>query len=51
MEQVFGRHVATDKFVSGAYKSEYADTQDLQKVMQKVRGFGSDESKARSWME
>ena len=36
MEEVFGRHVATDKFVSGAYKSEYADTEDLQKVMQRV---------------
>ncbi|XP_043196693.1 methylmalonyl-CoA mutase, mitochondrial-like isoform X1 [Amphibalanus amphitrite] len=45
MEEVFGRHVATDKFVSGAYKSEYADTEGLQKVMQKVEEFAEEEGR------
>ncbi|XP_037089814.1 methylmalonyl-CoA mutase, mitochondrial-like [Pollicipes pollicipes] len=45
MEEVFGRHVATDKFVSGAYKSEYADTEDLQRVMQKVAEFAEEEGR------
>lgn len=34
--QAFGRHIATDRLVSGAYKTEYGDQQDLEAVTAKV---------------
>jgi len=36
METVFGRHVATGRLVSGAYKTEYGDTDELANVAQRV---------------
>ena len=36
MEDVFSRHVATDRMVSGAYKTEYGADQELQACMEKV---------------
>lgn len=34
--QVFGRHVAHDTMISGAYKSEYADQKQFEIVAKKV---------------
>jgi len=39
MEKVFGRHVATGSLVSGAYKSEYGDQDELARVEQRVKEF------------
>lgn len=39
MEQVFGRHKAVDRMVSGAYKSEFADGAELTKVMNKIKEY------------
>jgi len=36
MEKVFGRHVATGRLVSGAYKTEYGDTDEIAKVISRV---------------
>lgn len=36
MEQVFGRHVASDSLVSGAYKSEYGNQSELDAVAARV---------------
>lgn len=36
MEKVFGRHVAHDTMISGAYKSEYVDQKELEIVNKKV---------------
>ena len=36
MENVFGRHVAKDRLVSGAYKSEYVDKTEIDLVTKKV---------------
>lgn len=36
METVFGRYVASDRMVSGAYKSEYGDADDMSSVMAKI---------------
>ena len=35
--QAFGRHVASDRMVSGAYKTEYGHEQELQKVADKIQ--------------
>lgn len=35
--QVFGRHTASDRLVSGAYKTEYGDQDELDAVSDKVR--------------
>ena len=35
--QVFGRHVATSRLVSGAYKTEYGDTSEIDNVMKRVQ--------------
>jgi len=45
MEKVFGRHVATDRLVSGAYSSEYADQKDLDAVLSKVQDFVKNEGR------
>lgn len=34
--QVFGRHIASDRLVSGAYKTEYGEQQELAAVTEKV---------------
>jgi len=39
MEKVFGRHVAHDTMISGAYKSEYVDQKELEIVNKKVEEF------------
>ncbi|KFM73751.1 Methylmalonyl-CoA mutase, mitochondrial, partial [Stegodyphus mimosarum] len=39
MEEVFGRHVAADRLVSGAYKSEYGESEELEAVRLKVEAF------------
>lgn len=36
MEKVWGRHVATDSLVSGAYKSEYGNEKELEAVQNRV---------------
>lgn len=39
MEAVFGRHVAADRLVSGAYKSEYGDAKEIEAVRQRADQF------------
>ncbi|XP_033111148.1 methylmalonyl-CoA mutase, mitochondrial-like [Anneissia japonica] len=39
MEKVFKRHIATDRMVSGAYKTEYGDDSELQMCLKKVEEF------------
>lgn len=39
MGEIFGRHVASDRMVSGAYKSEYGDASEIQAVSDAVKGF------------
>lgn len=34
--KVFGRHVASDRMVSGAYKSEYGDADEITKCLNEV---------------
>ncbi|CAL8147565.1 unnamed protein product [Orchesella dallaii] len=41
MEEVFGRHVATDSLVSGAYKSEYGNQKELDAVANRIEDFVS----------
>jgi len=45
MEKVFGRHVASDKMVSGAYRSEYGETEDIVKVTDAIDRFQEDEGR------
>ncbi|XP_066968409.1 methylmalonyl-CoA mutase, mitochondrial-like [Macrobrachium rosenbergii] len=45
MERVFGRHVATDRLVSGAYKNEYGDKDDLVAVTAKIEEFIEEEGR------
>ena len=33
---MFGRHVASDRMVSGAYKTEYGDEDEISKVIKRV---------------
>ena len=37
--QVFGRHVASDRMVSGAYRNEYGETSDIDQVVEAVEKF------------
>ena len=39
MGEIFGRHVASDRMVSGAYKSEYGDAEEIQAVADAVKDF------------
>ena len=39
MERVFGRHVATDRLVSGAYRTEYGETEDILAVARAIDSF------------
>ena len=34
--KIFGRHVATDRMVSGAYKSEYGDSDEITQCLNEV---------------
>ena len=45
MEKTFGRHVASDRLVSGAYKSEYGDADEIQAVTDKIESFVADEGR------
>ncbi|MCL4123178.1 UNVERIFIED_CONTAM: hypothetical protein GTU68_016132, partial [Idotea baltica] len=45
MEKVFGRHKATDRMVSGAYKSEYGDQTEIEAVSNKIAEFVEDEGR------
>jgi methylmalonyl-CoA mutase len=45
MEKVFGRHIATGRLVSGAYKTEYGDTDELAKVMKRIEQFIANEGR------
>ncbi|KAK7077053.1 hypothetical protein SK128_015120 [Halocaridina rubra] len=45
MEKVFGRHVASDRLVSGAYKTEYGDQDDLAAVSAKIEEFVEEEGR------
>ena len=36
MEKVYGRHIASDRMVSGAYKTEYGGTGEIEAVMKRV---------------
>lgn len=37
MEKVWGRHQATDRLVSGAYKTEYGEDKEMQAVMGRIQ--------------
>ena len=39
MERVYGRHVANDRLVSGAYRTEYGETEDIAAVTQAIENF------------
>ncbi|KAK2167519.1 hypothetical protein NP493_1271g00020 [Ridgeia piscesae] len=45
LEKVFGRHVATDRMVSGAYKSEYGSNAEIDEVMAKIDEFMKQEGR------
>jgi len=45
MEKVFGRHVATDRMVSGAYKGEFTNMNELNKVIAKVNEYVAKEGR------
>merc|ERR1719435_36622 len=45
MEKVFGRHVASDKMVSGAYRSEYGETEEIEAVAAAINNFQEDEGR------
>ena len=36
MEKIFSRHVAVDRMVSGAYKSEYGEDKELEACIQRI---------------
>jgi len=39
MERVYGRHVANDRLVSGAYRSEYGETEEISAVAKAIDSF------------
>ncbi|KAI0226494.1 Methylmalonyl-CoA mutase, mitochondrial [Lamellibrachia satsuma] len=45
LEKVYGRHVATDRMVSGAYKSEYGSNEEIDQVMAKIDEFMQQEGR------
>ena len=45
MEKVYGRHVATGRLVSGAYKTEFGDQHELDAVSNKISQFESEEGR------
>ena len=45
MEKVFGRHVASDKMVSGAYRSEYGENSEIEAVAAAIHQFQEQEGR------
>ena len=45
MEKAFGRHVASSRMVSGAYKSEYGVREETESVLRDVETFGKEEGR------
>merc|ERR1719356_77363 len=45
MEKVFGRHVASDKMVSGAYRSEYGENTEIEAVTTAIQQFQDSEGR------
>jgi len=45
MEKVFGRHVASDKMVSGAYRSEYGENSEIEAVSTAIQQFQESEGR------
>ncbi|OWF40699.1 methylmalonyl-CoA mutase, mitochondrial-like [Mizuhopecten yessoensis] len=45
MTKVFGRHVASDRMVSGAYKSAFGEDDEISKVTKKVESFSEKEGR------
>ncbi|ESO10878.1 hypothetical protein HELRODRAFT_97089 [Helobdella robusta] len=39
MEKVYGRHVAVHRLVSGSYKNEYGDADEINKVIERIKEF------------
>lgn len=45
MERVVGRHVASDRMVSGAYKTEFGESDEISQCMKKVNAFVEQEGR------
>lgn len=45
MEKVFGRHVASDRMVSGAYKTEFGEEDEISKVIKRVERYQENEGR------
>ncbi|KAL4222157.1 hypothetical protein ACF0H5_018197 [Mactra antiquata] len=45
MEKVYGRHVASDRMVSGAYKTEYGAEDDITRVIKRVEKYQETEGR------
>nr|XP_022309134.1 methylmalonyl-CoA mutase, mitochondrial-like isoform X1 [Crassostrea virginica] len=45
MEKVFGRHVANNRLVSGAYKTEFGEVDEISKAAQRVQQFAETEGR------
>ncbi|XP_022079947.1 methylmalonyl-CoA mutase, mitochondrial-like isoform X2 [Acanthaster planci] len=45
MEKIFSRHVAVDRMVSGAYKSEYGEDQELEACIRRIEEFQEKEGR------
>ncbi|XP_053373041.1 methylmalonyl-CoA mutase, mitochondrial-like isoform X3 [Mercenaria mercenaria] len=45
MEKVYGRHVASDRMVSGAYKTEYGADDEISKIIKRVERFQENEGR------
>ena len=45
MEEVFGRHKAAERMVSGAYKSEYGETSEITDAINRAKQFEEKEGR------
>lgn len=45
MENVFGRHVASDRLVSGAYRTEYGESEEITAVTEAIQTFQDGEGR------
>ncbi|KAE9420016.1 hypothetical protein Angca_005720, partial [Angiostrongylus cantonensis] len=45
MEKVFTRYAAVNRMVSGAYKSEFGETSEIDQVMERVKAFATKEGR------
>ncbi|XP_065194174.1 methylmalonyl-CoA mutase, mitochondrial-like [Sycon ciliatum] len=45
LEKAYGRHVATSRLVSGPYPREFAETGELQKVIEHIKKFSEEEGR------